>query len=131
MPSLPNPGALAAYRHLLRATRIAFQGDNHILLSARHQARTTFSQNSTLAPESPEALTQIRHVEEVAVILRRNIVQGEAEAQAGGGGGKDDVGETGDERWKFRLRLHEEIERGDNESVKSVGRMGGWEEGRW
>jgi len=97
--------ALAAYRHVLRATRIAFNGDARLLLSARHQARSSFAVNSALLPSSPEATSQIAHAEDVATILRQNVVQGQ---KVGGGG----PGE------KYQLRIHEETERGDNESIK-------------
>lgn len=68
--------ALAAYRHLLRATRIAFQGDYHLLHAARTQARTGFDSLSTLEPKSEEAIKGIEHAEGVASILRHNVVQG-------------------------------------------------------
>ena len=68
--------ALAAYRHLLRATRIAFQGDFHLLHAARLQARAGFDKASSLDPSSGEAGKAIAHAEGVAQILRQNIVQG-------------------------------------------------------
>ncbi|MCJ1289494.1 Mitochondrial zinc maintenance protein 1, mitochondrial [Xylographa carneopallida] len=97
--------ALAAYRHVLRATRIAFSGDARLLLSARHQARSSFALNSALSASSAEATAQITHAEDVATILRQNVVQG----QKVEGGGPDE---------KYQLRIHEETERGDNESIK-------------
>ncbi len=69
--------ALSAYRHLLRATRIAFQGDYTLLHAARTQARAGFDQLSTLDPSSDEAQKGIAHAEGVASILRHNVVQGE------------------------------------------------------
>jgi hypothetical protein len=67
--------ALAAYRHLLRATRIAFNGDHHLLHAARSQARDGFNSLSTLNPQSEEAQKGIAHAEGVAEVLRHNIVQ--------------------------------------------------------
>ena len=106
--------ARAAYRHVLRAASIAFQGpstgsigafcaqsskrswlmvtpsswptgDVPLLQSARIQARTTFVQHRTL--DGPAAAEQITHAEDVARILRQNIVQAQ----------RTDVG--GEERW--------------------------------
>jgi complex III assembly factor LYRM7 len=68
--------ALAAYRQLLRATRIAFTGDHHLLHAARTQARQGFDNNSSLEPTSKEATDAVKHAEGVAEILKHNIVQG-------------------------------------------------------
>lgn len=68
--------ALAAYRHLLRATRIAFQGDYPLLHAARTQARAGFENLSSLDPSSEEASKGIAHAEGVAEVLRHNVVQG-------------------------------------------------------
>jgi len=68
--------ALAAYRHLLRATRIAFQGDYPLLHAARTQARAGFDSLSSLDPASDEASKGIAHAEGVAQVLRHNVVQG-------------------------------------------------------
>ncbi|MCJ1474376.1 Mitochondrial zinc maintenance protein 1, mitochondrial [Lambiella insularis] len=101
----PSSLALAAYRHVLRATRVAFRGDPRLLLSARHEARSSFALSSSLLPESPEAAAQLAHAEDVATILRKNVVQGQKVEDA-----------SVDE--KYRLRIHEETERGDNETIK-------------
>ena len=88
--------ALQAYRHLLRSTRIAFQGwfcvlglgdgtgssrcigDFNTLVAARQQARHSFEANRALSYGSDEMSKQISHAEEVAKFLRENVVQGEA-----------------------------------------------------
>jgi hypothetical protein len=82
-PCLANSGvsldammALAAYRQLLRATRIAFIGDHQLLHAARTQARQGFDNNSSLEPSSKEATDAVKHAEGVAEILKHNIVQG-------------------------------------------------------
>lgn len=97
--------ALAAYRHVLRATRVAFANDVSLLHASRDQARNTFKKNaSMLLASSLEAETQIQHAEEVAKVLRRNVVQGE---------------HVDEDRWK--LNIHQETERGDNFTVKMAG----------
>ncbi|ORY17813.1 mitochondrial zinc maintenance protein 1, mitochondrial [Clohesyomyces aquaticus] len=95
--------ALVAYRHLLRSARIAFQGDANTLLAARHQARKIFEDNRGLQEGSAEYSKQITHAEEVAKFLRENVVQGQALDQ-----------DTG----RYKLRIHEHTERGDNEDIK-------------
>jgi complex III assembly factor LYRM7 len=68
--------AVAAYRHVLRAMRVAFQGDTTLLHAARTQARTGFNNNSALDASSTEASAAIEHAEGVAEVLRHNVVQG-------------------------------------------------------
>lgn len=68
--------ALAAYRHLLRATRIAFQGDIQLLQASRSQVRQGFEDKRSLETSSAETGEAIQHAEGVAEILRANIVQG-------------------------------------------------------
>ncbi|KAI9883343.1 MAG: hypothetical protein M1823_004897 [Watsoniomyces obsoletus] len=101
--------ALQAYRHVLRAANIAFKGptldDKRVLIAARQSARQQFDAKRDISPDSENARQEIAHAEEVARILRHNIVQGqleEAEAQ------------------KYKLRIHKDIERGDNEQVKET-----------
>ncbi|KAI1114101.1 hypothetical protein F5Y14DRAFT_190834 [Nemania sp. NC0429] len=97
--------ALPAYRNLLRAARIAFQGDVAMLTAARSSIREGFRANAALEPTSPEFPAAVKHAEEVATILRQNVVQGKRE-------GDGDL---------YKLRIHEETERGDNDSVKFAG----------
>ena len=68
--------ALPAYRQLLRATRIAFQGDEHLMHAARAQARVGFEKLSTADSSSKEVTDAIAHAKGVAEVLRHNIVQG-------------------------------------------------------
>jgi hypothetical protein len=84
--------ALVAYRHLLRSTRIAFaglswllpsqapklnfKGDAPLLHAAREEARNSFRKNASLLPEDPALAPAIAHAEDVAKILRENVVQG-------------------------------------------------------
>ncbi|RKF65973.1 Mitochondrial zinc maintenance protein 1, mitochondrial [Golovinomyces cichoracearum] len=99
--------ALAAYRHLLRSTRIAFQGDTPVLLASRHQARTAFEKNSSLSSSSTECKEAIKHALEVSQILRQNVVQGRKLDE-----------DTDKESARYKLRIHEHIERGDNDTIK-------------
>jgi len=101
--------ALVAYRHLLRATRIAFDGDYALLHAARTQARAGFDNLSSLDPSSAEAQKGLQHAEGVTSILRHNIVQGK---QVEG----SDV---------LRLNIHKDTERGDNDTVKNPLGKGG------
>ncbi|CZR63702.1 probable Mitochondrial zinc maintenance protein 1, mitochondrial [Phialocephala subalpina] len=96
--------ALQAYRHLLRSTRLAFQGDIPLLHAARQEARSNFRKNASLSIDDPALGTAIAHAEEVAKFLAENVVQGKHE---------------GDNMYK--LRIHEQTERGDNDTVKAPG----------
>ena len=68
--------ALAAYRNLLRATRVAFHEDFNLLHAARTQARAGFDKQSSLDPSSEEATKAIVHADGVAQVLKHNVVQG-------------------------------------------------------
>lgn len=133
--------ALAAYRNLLRSTRIAFPGilplsnfsqffpclcfqifpslffsvlsssfpqapPNHfpalnlisrppcpgdfpVLHAARQSARQKFNEHRLLAPSSAEAEARIAYAEEIALVLRRNVVQGEQVDGTAAGAGVD------------------------------------------
>ncbi|KAF2097274.1 mitochondrial zinc maintenance protein 1, mitochondrial [Rhizodiscina lignyota] len=94
--------ALAAYRHVLRSARIAFEGDSIRLTAARSAAREGFEGNKTLPPGGEAALSGIQHAEGVAQILRENVVQGKA---------------TDSDGSKYKLRIHQETELGDNETL--------------
>ncbi|KAI0111189.1 hypothetical protein GGR51DRAFT_557594 [Nemania sp. FL0031] len=96
--------ALPVYRNLLRASRLVFRGDTVLLNAARANIRQGFLKNAALEPTSPEFVAAVNHGEEVAKILRENVVQGKRE------------GDT------YKLRIHEETERGDNDSVKVAGK---------
>ncbi|KAI5360624.1 Putative complex 1 LYR protein [Septoria linicola] len=93
---------LATYRHLLRATRIAFQGDNAMLRSSRAFARTEFRTGAKLTPDSLEAAQGVEHAQGVTQILRENVVQGKK------------VGDVGE---KYKLNIHEHTQRLDNDTA--------------
>ncbi|KOS18919.1 Mitochondrial zinc maintenance protein 1 [Escovopsis weberi] len=90
----------------MRAARIAFQGDAHVLAAAQLQIRQTFQENRAL--EASKVYGAVQHAEDVARILRENVVQGKR------------VGADGEEH--FKLRIHEHTERGDNESILTAGK---------
>ncbi|CUS08573.1 unnamed protein product [Tuber aestivum] len=96
-----HPTPRQAYLTLLRAARLAFANDARTLTAARTKIRREF--RHTPAAGRDEG---VRLALETATILRRNVVQGVME---GGSGGESGV---------FRLRIHDETERGDNGSVK-------------
>lgn len=93
--------ALAAYRQLLRAARVAFEGeslapgfephpgaqailanlvlctgDTRVLTAARQQIRQGFRDKAALSPSDPGAEAAVKEAEELATFLRTNVVQG-------------------------------------------------------
>jgi len=54
-------------------------GDLPLLTAARAEARNNFRKNASLRPEDPAVAPAIAHAEEVAKILKENIVQGKHE----------------------------------------------------
>ncbi|GAP86651.1 putative mitochondrial zinc maintenance protein [Rosellinia necatrix] len=95
--------ALPAYRNLLRAARVVFRGDEGTITAAFSKIREGFRANAALEPTDPKIPSLVKHAEDVATILRQNVVQGKLEGDV------------------YKLRIHEETERGDNDSVKSPG----------
>jgi len=51
-------------------------GDERLLSAARHEARKGFDSKCQLSSDNEEAAAGIAHAEEVARILRQNVVQG-------------------------------------------------------
>lgn len=127
-PSQPTPTAAVQSK----ANNSSNPDDTRVLLAARQEARRNFDQNRRVGVDTG---MQINHAVEVANILRHNLVQGAREdgneaakwgmfflsiLQIGVGlrmrryvciGMR--AGLTGTE-----LRIHDEIERGDNDSIK-------------
>lgn len=68
--------ALQAYRSLLRATRLTFQGDERLLANARDQIRAGFRDKAALSPSDPAVAPAVEHARQVAAMLRENVVQG-------------------------------------------------------
>ncbi|KAK0749167.1 mitochondrial zinc maintenance protein 1, mitochondrial [Schizothecium vesticola] len=96
--------SLQAYRNLMRAARIAFQGDARVLAGAQQSIRMGFRDKASLSSEDPEIQPALKHAEEVAQFLRTNLVQGEKEGDV------------------YKLNIHKDIERGDNDTVKLAGK---------
>lgn len=118
--------ARAAYRHLLRATRIAFDGDYTLLHAARVQARSGFDSLSSLDPSSEEAQKHIQHAEGVATILRHNLVQGQQVEGSDAISTMKFCRDCDNHTDHFiELNIHKEIERGDNDTVKNPLAKGG------
>ncbi|KAK1925375.1 hypothetical protein DB88DRAFT_483737 [Papiliotrema laurentii] len=115
------PAARSAYRAVLRASRITFQGDQARRVALNSTVRQTFSSPTLTPPPSPsapaakqaqgsEAAEQVSPEEvekrigewkEVAAFLRKNVVQGQL-----------------DETGAYRLRVTPDTELGDNASVR-------------
>ncbi|KAM3421835.1 hypothetical protein BST61_g2212 [Cercospora zeina] len=93
---------LATYRHLLRATQIAFNGDLHMLRSSRAFARNEFRNGAKLPADSAEAAQGVEHAQGVTQILRENVVQGKR------------VGSVGE---KYKLNIHEYTQKLDNDTA--------------
>lgn len=71
--------ALQAYRSLFRATRLTFQGDERLLTNARDQIRAGFREKAGLSPSDPAVAPAVQHAQEIAAMLRENVVQGRNE----------------------------------------------------
>ncbi|KAK4187232.1 hypothetical protein QBC35DRAFT_499080 [Podospora australis] len=97
--------AVQAYRNLLRAARIAFEGDMVVLSAAKDSIRAGFRDKASLPASDPSIQPALAHAEEIASFLKANVVQGKKIA--------DDT---------FKLRIHQHTERGDNESIKFAGK---------
>ncbi|CCK72580.1 Mzm1p KNAG_0K02170 [Huiozyma naganishii CBS 8797] len=101
--------ALTAYRHALRAARVAFQGDTAVLLAARSQMRSGMLDppDKTLSPAQ-----QAQYMEDVATYLRRNVVQATRVNTAGGPPEQH-------HQPRFHLNIHGDTELGDNDSIRN------------
>ncbi|KAL9630603.1 MAG: hypothetical protein Q9164_006332 [Protoblastenia rupestris] len=75
--------ALAAYRQVLRSARIAFQDDARVLTAACAEARSKFDSLRHLPPDASGTEQKIAEAQEVARLLRQNVVQGEPIAGQG------------------------------------------------
>lgn len=56
-------------------------GDAPILLAAQTQIRNEFRQKATLDPSDGAVPAAVQHAEEVARVLRENVVQGQRTAE--------------------------------------------------
>jgi complex III assembly factor LYRM7 len=96
-----------------------------MLAASRTEARNRFEMNRGLDPHSEEYAQALEEAQGVATVLRQNVVQG-ASAE----------GDKFSMLWQYAgqtsltaadLRIHEETEKGDNDSVKQSpqGTLGG------
>ncbi|RDA88878.1 hypothetical protein CP532_5421 [Ophiocordyceps camponoti-leonardi (nom. inval.)] len=90
------------YREVLRAARIAFRGDDHVMTAARTKIGSAFRENASMDPSSKSAQEAIEKAKELARFLRSNVVQGRRQHP------DDDT---------YALRIHEHTELGDNETI--------------
>lgn len=90
------------------------------MMAARHEARKGFEQNRSLS--SGEAVSQnVAYAEEIARILRENVVQGQASDEESGRYSQFDDNRRHSAKSLTRvpeLRIHEHTEKGDNETIK-------------
>lgn len=97
---MSNRAILNGYRHALRATRVAFAGDTTMLRAARDRLHAGMRH----VPPEQEHLTpkgRADFLEDVAVYLQRNIVQGKRSSS------KDSAA-------TYRLRIHSGTQVDDN-----------------
>ena len=95
-----------------------FTGDDRLLTGAVSQARSAFQSHRSTPPSSPEFHENIKHANDVARLLRENVVQGaRAEGQEEGG--------------KYSKPLYTQIDdAGRNEAVGPVACLGTWPQRR-
>ncbi|WVQ80715.1 hypothetical protein IAT38_002820 [Cryptococcus sp. DSM 104549] len=117
-PAALKPAARSAYRDVLRAARITFQGDPTRHIAMLNTVRATFLSPTLTPPQAtpptsdgtPDVQTateedlakRINDWKDVARFLRQNVVQGE---------------QTPEGNWK--LRVTPDTELGDNASIRS------------
>ncbi|KGQ09790.1 zinc maintenance protein 1 [Beauveria bassiana D1-5] len=68
--------AAVAYRNIMRAARVAFEGDAPTLLAAQSRIRDEFRSKQALDPKDSTVSEGIEHATQVAQFLRQNVVQG-------------------------------------------------------
>lgn len=105
---------LLPFRYLANTT----QGDAPLLHAARTEARNSFQKNAMLSPNSPESVAAVSHAEEVAKILKQNVVQGKKEGEDLYSKSFQFELETVSWLEWTELRIHEHTERGDNDTIK-------------
>ncbi|KAF9452285.1 hypothetical protein P691DRAFT_697559 [Macrolepiota fuliginosa MF-IS2] len=99
--------ARSTYRNLYRAASTTFAGDEPVLTAFRQKMRDdALNARSLTNPEEYQQHIQLN--KDIAVFLRRNIVQGVKVAE---------TGQDGRETW--HLKVNENTELGDNESIKN------------
>ncbi|ODQ64926.1 hypothetical protein NADFUDRAFT_51524 [Nadsonia fulvescens var. elongata DSM 6958] len=104
----------AGLRAFIKATKLAFPGDAFLQGEARNNLRAGFIEHKHYSPTSTEALACVKHLEDLSTVLTTQVIQGQRQAE---------------NQDKFYLNIHDKIERGDNDSIKTAGKntlaMGG------
>lgn len=93
---------LTAYRHVLRATSIAFANDTAMLLASRQRLK----QGMLKIPDNQKHLTtqgRVDLLEDIALYLKRNVVQGKRVSVDSTTGAP-----------KYHLNIHSETQLEDN-----------------
>ncbi|BFZ55361.1 Mitochondrial zinc maintenance protein 1, mitochondrial [Savitreella phatthalungensis] len=113
--------ATASYRHLLRAIHVAFRGDAPLLTRARMDSRTAY-EDARAIEDPQQADAKVRHAEEVAQVLRTQIVQGRRRDQTSEGmttvAEDEQTVDHASNGKIYELRIHKDIELGDNETIR-------------
>ncbi|KIJ34623.1 hypothetical protein M422DRAFT_782779 [Sphaerobolus stellatus SS14] len=104
-PSL-QASARAAYRSLFRAAKTTFGGDEPVLNAFLDKARTEYRNGRSINDEKAYQ-EKVKLAEELAVLLRRNIVRAEKRPEQ--------------DLWK--LNITKETELGDNAAVKEPAKI--------
>lgn len=92
-----------------------------MLNAARLSIRGEFGANAAIEPTGPKYLAAMQHADEVATILRQNVVQGKKEGDTYSLYTPHNSPVLHANR-RPELRIHEETERGDNDSIKFAGK---------
>ncbi|KAF8527064.1 RF-1 domain-containing protein [Gautieria morchelliformis] len=98
-PSL-QASARAVYRSLFRAASFTFSGDDRVLNAFLDKTRTAYREGRSLT-DAKQYEDNVRLAQEVAVVLRANVVQARKSAEG---------------VWK--LNIHADSELGDNNTIK-------------
>ncbi|KAG4306502.1 hypothetical protein PORY_000490 [Pneumocystis oryctolagi] len=85
---------LSSYRNLLRAIKVAFKDDIPLLSASKKQIRDVFYQDKGKILSENEIYKKVLYANDVANILRKNVVQGR-------------LNESG----HYSLRIHHDTER--------------------
>lgn len=76
--------ALSLYRRLLKTGQSTFAGDQQVIAAWHQKVRTSFKDPSQLAGSDEGVVeAKLREWEDVITILKKNIVQGQRQADTG------------------------------------------------
>ncbi|EMR11316.1 hypothetical protein PNEG_00345 [Pneumocystis murina B123] len=85
---------LSSYRNLLRAINVTFKDDLQLLEASKKQIRNTFYHDKEKNLNEEEIQKKVKHANDIASILRKNIVQGRLNSSG-----------------HYSLRIHDDTER--------------------